>query len=414
MRSAILSACFGSIPQMLARESSVLVLYATLLGANRFLSLTTTSLQYLSVFVLNIPMAYLMERTGKKRLMLPALSLGLLGLLAVAGAGFFPDAGRAVLLGGLIVFSLTLAVYVAGWFPLVQGLVPESQRGRFFGRMRVIWQSLVASVSLVCTWFIGRSASTRTIQLIYFSVAVLVIGRVVFMSRVPEVPRKRDIPSLREQLGRVLSNPGLRRFSAYVFVLYLFSSATVPLAFVFARLELGVPDNYLVLLSACMDSGSILGYYIGGRMVDRYNTRTVFFAAHLALGVLNILFFGIYSYSAITAVLLALLVGCYGLAHSASTIATSSETLALAQKDYLNTSIAFSVAFNYAGIGLSRVISGYLLEAGVAANPWSLLGLQVTNYHTFFGCYGAILLGSFVLVFLIPPLRTKRRQLPGY
>ena len=67
MGSAILSACFGAIPQILVRESSLLILYATLLGASRFLALTTTSLQYLSVSVLSIPMAHLMERTGKKR-----------------------------------------------------------------------------------------------------------------------------------------------------------------------------------------------------------------------------------------------------------------------------------------------------------------------------------------------------------
>ena len=131
MGSAILSACFGAIPQILVRESSLLILYATLLGASRFLSLTTTSLQYLSVFVLSVPMAHLMERTGKKRLVLPALALGLFGLLAVAAAGFFTRAGREVLLIGLLVFSLTLAIYIAGWFPLLQGVVPESKRAPF-------------------------------------------------------------------------------------------------------------------------------------------------------------------------------------------------------------------------------------------------------------------------------------------
>lgn len=414
MSSAILSACFGTIPQILVRESSLLILYATLLGASRFLSMTTTSLQYLSVFVLSVPMAYLMERTGIKRLILPALSLGLFGLCAVAAAGFFTRAGREVLLIGLLVFSLTLAIYVAGWFPLLQGVVPESERGRFFGRLRVSWQSLVTAILMISTWVIGASAETRTIQWIFFAAALLVIGRIFFLSRIPEIPRKLKNPSLGRQLGNVLANRPLRRFSAYVFNLYLFSSATIPLAFLFAKLHLGVPDNYLVLLSACVNAGSIAGFYLGGRMVDSYNTRAVFFAAHLALGVFNLLFLGIYSYSMVTGVLLALMITFYGFAHAASTIAASSEILALAQRDYLNTSIAFSVAFNYAGIGLSRVLTGFLLDAGLADNPKSLFGLAFTQYHTFFCCYGAVLLVSFVLVFLIPPLRTRKKQLPGY
>jgi predicted MFS family arabinose efflux permease len=399
---------------MLTQESSLLILYASMLGASRFLSLTTTALQYLGVFVLSVPLAYLMERTGKKRLILPALSFSLLGLLAVAAAGSFLEVGRGMLLSGLIVFSLTSAVYIAGWFPLLQGVVPESERGRFFGRMRVIWQSLVAVVLLGATWLIGRNAEISTIQWIFFAVALLMIGRIFFISRIPEIPRKLHASPLQQQLGSVLGNRRLRRFSAYVFTLYLFSSASIPLAFVFARLQLDVPDNYLVLLSAFMNVGSIAGFHFGGRMVDRYSTRKVFFAAHLALGVLNLLFLCIYRYSTWTGIFLVLVVAFYGLAHSASTIATSSEILVLAHKDYLNTSIAFSVAFNYAGIGVSRVISGYLLEAGLAGKTWSLFGLHVTQYHTFFVCYAVLLLASFVLVFLNPPIRVRKRQLPEY
>ena len=114
---------------------------------------------------------------------------------------------------------------------------------------------------MISTWFIGANAETRTIQWIFFAVALLVVGRIFFVSRIPEIPKKVKNPPLGRQLGSVLGNRRLRRFSAYVFNFYLFFSATIPLAFVFTKLQLGVPDNYLVLLSACVNAGSIAGFF---------------------------------------------------------------------------------------------------------------------------------------------------------
>jgi Na+/melibiose symporter-like transporter len=262
------------------------------------------------------------------------------GLLVVAAAGFFTRSGRSVFLTGLVLFALTMAIYVAGWFPLLQGIVPHNERGRFFGGMRMSWQIVVSIVLFASLWVVGKNASIRTLQLILGGAALLILGRLFFISRIPESPRKQNAPRLSVSVKAVLANKRLRRFSVYIVSLYLFSSATIPMALVFAKLELGVPDNFLVLLSASVNIGSVIGFLLGGHLVDRLAT--------------------------------------HGLVHGASTIAASSEIL------------------------------------GLAAKTWILFGLRMSQFHTFFAGYGLILCAGFVLVFLVPGIRTKRTYLPGY
>lgn len=48
---AIVSACFGAVSQIVFRESSIIILYASKLGADRFLTLSSTSIQLLCICV---------------------------------------------------------------------------------------------------------------------------------------------------------------------------------------------------------------------------------------------------------------------------------------------------------------------------------------------------------------------------
>ncbi|TFG59562.1 MAG: hypothetical protein E4H36_13570, partial [Spirochaetales bacterium] len=108
MNFAILSSCFGAVSQIMVRESSIIILYAGKLGAGRFLSLVSTSAQLLAICLFIIPVSYLMEHTGKKKIVLPAVLVTMAGILTIAAAGFFGDKGRIILLTGLLLFSVSL------------------------------------------------------------------------------------------------------------------------------------------------------------------------------------------------------------------------------------------------------------------------------------------------------------------
>lgn len=415
MNFAIFSSWFGAISQIMIRDSSIVILYAKQLGGSNFLSLLTTALYLFSSAILIIPAAHIMERTGKKRLVLPAITLGMMGVLIAATAGFFPEhLARGVLLLGLIIYSLTIAVYIAGWFPLLRGVVPVKERGKFFGRLRVSWQTVLTVFLLISTFAVGKDASLHTLQTIIGISGVLIIGRIFFITKIPEVPKKKPehLLSFKNSLWDILKNRSLVRFAVYLFFLYFFANATVPVGFLFAKTELRAPDNYVVLLSVLMNVGSILGYFLGGLLFGRFNTKRFMLFAHVCFALLNFLLLGVSKFSLVSAISLGGIITLYGGIVAFSTIGASSEMLALASPKTINMSIAFCYAFDAAGKGLSRIISGLLLDSPFLPDSWDFFGVNLGPHHLLFFTFGVLLIIGFVFTAFVPPGMVRRAFIP--
>jgi MFS family permease len=206
MRMAIWSACFGALAQVAVSDSSLIILYTDMIGGSRFVSLCTTSLQQISLFVLFISVAFLVTRIGKKKLIFPATSIGVCGLGLAVLAPVFGDWAVFVLLTGLTIFSVAMAFYVAGWFPLLRDIVPSDRRGNFFGKMRMSWQGTVAIFLIISALILRWNTSLLVLQLLIAFVGVALIGRVVCIAKMPETsPSKEHIP-LRESLSKVWRN----------------------------------------------------------------------------------------------------------------------------------------------------------------------------------------------------------------
>ena len=59
MNFAIISACYGTVIQRVLSESGVFIIYASALGAGKFLTLITTALIPCMILVFLVPFAYL-------------------------------------------------------------------------------------------------------------------------------------------------------------------------------------------------------------------------------------------------------------------------------------------------------------------------------------------------------------------
>lgn len=415
MKLAILSACFGVVSQYILRESSIIILYATKIGAGSFITLLTTALQPLSIAVLIIPIAYIMEHTGKRALMIPALSVSIVGGVIVATAGFFQDASRVVLMVGLLLFSISVSFFAAGWFPLLQGIVPKQKRGTFFRNMRVSWQLVLTSFLFISVLFVGRDAPLYILQLIIFIAAIMMLGRILAIRKVPELPKRSETLGLKDGLACIFCNRSLIRFSLYMFFLYLFSNATLPMSMMFAKRALHAPDNYTVFLSTIITIGQIIGYFSAGFVLQRWLTpRKLLLSANVIFILLNLLFLFIQQFNVVTALFLSALVMAYGACFAYSTIGLSSEVLALAQPNALNMSIATCVAFYISGQGLSRMLSGILLDAPFIPERWTLLGMPMSNYHVLYFGFGICLLFCFILIVFVPKGKGEGGSVPQY
>lgn len=398
MRAAIISSCLGALAQTILRDSSIVILYANSLGASQFLSLLTTALPVLCTALLLIPIAHIMEYSGKKRLMLPSLYIGMAGFIMISAAGFFPENAKLILTFGLIVYSVTLAVFIAGWFPLLRGIIPESERGQFFGRLRVSWQSVLTLFLFFSSFFIARDAKLITLQIIIGISAFLIIGRAVFVSQIPEVELQKEVPSFIKSLKNVLKTKQLFLFSLYIFFLYLFSYSSVPGAFLFAKLELNAPDNYIVRLAFFANLGSILGYYMGGKVYGKYKTKNILFLINFIFIILNLLFLFPGSYNFINAFFLAGLVIVYSSVVALLTVLATSRIFALANPLVINMSLAIGTSFDNLGKGLSRIISGLFLDSGIFPEGIQFLGINMTPYRFLYLGYAIFLFIGLVII----------------
>ena len=82
---------------------------------------------------------------------------------------------------------------------------------------------------------------------------------------------------------KVLRIPGYLPFCAYCFLLMLFTGACPMIFSLMEKDVLGFSDDRIVLIGNLMALGGMLGFVLGGRMVDRFGTKYVFLCCHLRI-----------------------------------------------------------------------------------------------------------------------------------
>src|SRR5690606_33148161 len=126
---------------LLIFTNGVLLLYLTVLDFSSERIIFYLALPMVAQMLLVIPMAFTSDRFGKKLVGEIGSLLQTLGVALIAAAGLFEgDAMRLCVTAGLVTLTVGLAVFTAGWFALLDPLVPSHLRGRFFGKLRVTWQ----------------------------------------------------------------------------------------------------------------------------------------------------------------------------------------------------------------------------------------------------------------------------------
>ncbi len=413
MRYLVRSACWGAIPQVMVKDSSLFIVFAALLGAGDMLSVMSTALNDLSSCLLVLPFALLSDRLGVKRQTTLSVLAGAVLLLLAATAPWWGNFGGSLLLVALGGFAVAMSAYTAAWFPLLEQVVPAAERGLFFGRLRFAWQLVAALFIAGSGLFIGRLATIGRLQAIIVLAALASLGRAVYVSRIrladPRMPR---ILRFREALLDALGNKGLTGFGVYLFFLYLAANGTVPVIFVFARNQLLLADRFVVLLSTAAMAGLIAGFPLGGRLVQRHGAKGVLLAAHIGFALLNFLLLGVKPGNPRAALLLGGILAMNGLLFASASIAVSSEILCLASPANKAVSIALGQSLYAAGMGGSRLLASLLLGSGILAESWTLGTLQFSRYHSLFLFFGCSVIVAMLLLVQVPGMVREVGRIP--
>jgi MFS family permease len=413
MRCAIRANCWGAIPQVMIKDSSVLIIFASLIGASEMVSVMSTSVHDLALCFLMLPLAWLSNQIGFKRQIITAAIVGSCAMLGTAATPWLGPASGVVMMLCLCVFAAAMTSYTAAWFPLLDLIVPPNERGLFFGRIRFAWQSIAALFILSSGWFVGRYATIGRLQVIIALAGLASLGRAWYVARIPVATPPLRAMDLKTGFTHAVRNRQLTGFSVYLFFLYLAANATTPIIFVFARNYLQLPDNMIVMLSAVAMGGLLIGYAAGGPFVHRYGVKGVFLGAHLGFAVVNFLLLTIHDGTLGSVIALGTLLALFGMLLACASIAVSSELMALAPGENKAVSIAFGYSLYAAGLGGSRILAALILGSGMLAPQWHVGGVTFTHYHSLFLCFGCGVLLAMSLLVLVPAMIHRVEPLPA-
>lgn len=395
-------------------SNGFMLAYLSRLGYASAHILALLSLPHLGSLVLMLPCAYLSDRIGKKRMGNTGVLLQVVAyVLITASARMEIALARRIVLLGIILFAASWTLVGSGWFALLVPIVPRDVRGRFFGKLRFVWQGAGLVFTLAVMGLLKRETSTRTFEWVLAIVTLCSLIRLVLYLGIPEVDKGRSPErGFFDALSHVIRIPNYMPFCSYSFLLLLFTGACPWLFGLMQKEVLGFSDDQIVLMGALLAAGMIAGFYAGGRMVDRFGTKPVFLICHFSFGGVLVLF-TLRGFSPLPLVhTIGLFTVLFGLARSASSVAISSEMLGLVPKENRSLSTGLGMTLQWSGVALGSLISSQLVRLKTLSPSWSLLGQPMSQYDTIIAGCAIMVVLLVVTLGLVPSVIRKAQVMP--
>ena len=415
MRLAIGAQVFGMLADI-AFRNGILLVYFTALALNRDRVLLYLSLPPVMMLLVRLPAAHLADHIGLKRVAVPGFAAvaGAFGLFLLAGFWPAPLLREGLVLAGALLFGIGISVASAGFMGLLRRLVPAGLRGRFFGRLHVSWQAAGLVFVAGCALLLPPQASVGTYQVIVGLLVVGAVTRTAMIGAVPEPPPPGEpTRGLIASLLHALRGPGYAAFSAYVFLLALFTGAA---PFVFGLLEkhtLHFGDNQVVWMGNLIMVGSLVGFAAGGRATDRLGTKPVFLVCHFGYSLALALLLGRALVDVPVVYLAALAHLLYGACWAGSLIAISTELLALVPKENQALGTSLPLLLFHVGGATAGVLASAALGLGIFAERWTLAGTHMGPYDAVLLLWAVMVLLLVITLALVPSVLRKAEWLPN-
>ena len=404
----VLTASFGGL-SYLSINNGLLLAYFSYLNVPSATILLLLALMPLAQFVFVLPFSFLADIFGKKIIGNIGLISSLFGYFLLIVASILPENFYIWIIGtGIVLFGIGSAMTLGNWFALLHPIIPEKIRGRFFGRLRLTWQSIGIVLTLLFIYILEQFPSLGIYQAILIIISIFMAVRIFFYQQIPEldkpVPPKE---SFLKTLMNVIAIPDYISFCSYCFLLNFFTAACPQLFNLIEKDVLSFTKTEIVFIGNLLTVGALAGFVLGGRMVDKLGTKYVFMFCHLGFGVILILFLLRSLFPGEIIVFVGILTLLFGLVQAASGIAMTSETLVLIPQE--NKSLATGLWFTLysGGAGLSGFLSSKVLELKLINPEWSMLGLQMSSYDGLLLMFGTMVLLMTVTLGLIPSVVKK-------
>jgi MFS family permease len=415
MRAAIIGACFKVLATSVCGNGLMLI-YLTALKLDGTTVLWLLSLISAMQALALIPCAHLADVYGKRRVTLWGIALCGVGYVFIPLAAWVPEGMTVGLLSlGMAVFGIGMAGQVAAWYALLDPIVPSFYRGRFFGALRVSWQVCAVILGGLIAVLLPRETSVPVLAGILILLGLSILPWSYYFAQIPELEpplsTARDLP---RDLQAILRSGGYLPFCAYLFIIALFTGGCLTLFGLVEKKILGLGDSLVMLLANLTMIGSVIGFYFGGKAVDRIGTKPVFLICHFGYGASLALFVARDNLFLPPLYVLGVMHAVFGGLTAAGSIAFSTEMLALipAVRKSLSTSICTTMTLT--GAALSGLLGAWGIRLGLFADSWTLAGGTRSAYDAVLLVYAVLIVLMTVTLGLIPSVvgRSDLRGVP--
>ncbi len=415
MRNAVIYTCLA-IHGFLAFKNGVILLFLRTINVSDSRILVYLAIPYVALSTFRVPAAFAADRYGKKFLGTIGMLCGSAGFLIIFLSSFFSqNFTEVIIVMGITIFSIGAALVVAGWFALLDPIVPKEMRGRFFGKLRLSWQLAGVTFSGFAIWILDYYTDLKAFQILFAIVTVFLLVRMVVYLKIPELEISTDSEKKIkpfELLGNIIRTQGVASFGAYIFLITLCSSYCPTIFALMEKEVLYLGNGTVVWLANLTMIGSVTGFWLGGHAVDRFGTKSVFLVCHFSFPVILAIFLFRGFFPGIEMSFLWGAHFLFGIAFASSSIAITSEILGLIPEHHKSVATSLLMTFQIAGAACSGFLCAGVIKLNLLKEHWTLLNMGMNKYDTILLAAATMILMLTAALGLVPSVIRKSQWFP--
>ena len=340
-----------------------------------------------------IPLAFVADRFGKKLVGGVGNLILIFSFLFLSLPGFieFPDLQYWGFLSYLLI-SIGIVMFSSSWLGLIGPVIPGKSRGHFFAVLRISWQAMAIFVTFTVMAIVKHYPSVHTFSVILLVAAIALIFRFIPYWYIPEFKdnSRAGQDSFLKIIRGLFGDQRYRLFCGYAFANGCLLGTLVT-QFVLLQTDiLNFTDSTILLTGNIMLFGSILGFYIGGKLTKRFGDLKMMFLGTFFMVLMIVLPLLRHFTNLDTLWLVGTSLFFIGLIISANGIGFSSFILTIIPRDNRSLANALNGSFSSLGVTVAGLATSQLVK-GFSLCPISTFS-TLSIYDIFLVCLSIVAL----------------------
>ncbi|PMP87013.1 MAG: hypothetical protein C0183_02835 [Roseiflexus castenholzii] len=245
-------------------------------GSNLMVSLLTSAAALVNALI-SIPFALFLEQIGNRRPWiigsLLALRLGHIGLIFIP---FLPAYRAEAMVALLLLINVPVALFNAGWLPMLGDIVPLAQRARLFSARNMTMGITVMTTTFLMGRWLDAAPFPANYQLMFALAVVASLLSTVYVARLTIPPSPvvegapgRHRPTFVEVRALLRQQRSFANITINTLIFNIAFWMGTPLQPIYFVRELGASDGWLGVWLALISGGQIIGNLVWPRLIEK-------------------------------------------------------------------------------------------------------------------------------------------------